>query len=138
MPGLRKTFPGPYFQRTLTKIKYNFQVDYMCGRSLHPFPHTHRADFNFYRTYNRSASFSFYPLKIQGFWVEQLRSLGGPRRKSNTLTHQSRAAMAAASDAELSAGKAELAYRQCKHASTEARAERARKRSRRAWVCPYV
>ena len=33
----------------------------------------------FYRTYNRSASFSFYPLKIQGFWVEQLRSLGGAR-----------------------------------------------------------
>ena len=33
-----------------------------------------RADFNFYRTYNRSASCSFYPLKIQGFWVEQLRS----------------------------------------------------------------
>ena len=30
MPGLRKTFPGPYFQRTLTKNKYNFQVDY-CG-----------------------------------------------------------------------------------------------------------
>ena len=37
-----------------------------------------------------------------------------------------RAAMVAASDAELSAGKAELAYRQCKDASTQAR------RSRRA------
>ena len=44
----------------------------------------------------------------------------------------SRAAMAAASDAEIGAGKAELAYRQCKHASTQARAERAHKRSRRA------
>ena len=43
-----------------------------------------------------------------------------------------RAAMVAAPDAELSAGKAELAYRQCKHANTQARAERARKRSRRA------
>ena len=42
------------------------------------------------------------------------------------------AAMAAAWDAETGARKAELAYRQCKHASTEARAERARKRSRRA------
>ena len=85
VPGLRKTFPGPYFQRTLTKIKYNFQVDYMCGRSLHSFPRTRRADFNFYRTYNRSASFSFYPLKIQGFWVEQVRSLGGPRLKSSRI-----------------------------------------------------
>ena len=46
----------------------------------------------------------------------------------------SRAAMAAASDAELGAGKAGLAHRQCKHASTQAWAERARKRSRRAWV----
>ena len=42
------------------------------------------------------------------------------------------AAMAATSDAEVGAGKAELAYRQCKHASTQARAERARKQSRRA------
>ena len=67
MPGLRKTFPGPYFQRTLTKNKYNFQVDYMLRRSLHPFPDTRKADFNFYATYNRSASCSFYPLKIQGF-----------------------------------------------------------------------
>ena len=83
VPGLRRTFPGPYFQRTLTKIKYNFQVDYMCRRSLHSFPPTRRADFNFYGTYNRSASFSFYPLKIQGFWVEQVRSLGGPRLKNS-------------------------------------------------------
>ena len=44
----------------------------------------------------------------------------------------SRAAMAAASDAELYAGKAELAYRQYKHASTQSEAERARKLSRRA------